>query len=119
MTNETDRGVAVASRAICTAKIRPDSPRHANWIHILGTDTAPIEGPTTGIGSAPGIERAQFYKLQVKALDADQRERLFEYLSAGFGAPRAEVERDIDDPEHGVPVLADDVTVFIDARKFI
>ncbi len=38
------------------------------------------------------------------------------HISQKFGVPPAEVEQGIDDPEHGVPILARDVVVPIPIR---
>ena len=96
-----------------TATIRPDSPRASLWLGVLGTVTVPILSPMPTRGTSPHhpAPGALFYALDVAALTPQQRARLVAATAERFGLSVAQVERDFDDPEHGVPILADDVSV--------
>jgi hypothetical protein len=104
--------------AIVTARIRPDSPRYRDWLHVFGCDVVALASPVPQWAAAPGVPRGEFYALHVPSLSAPARERLVARLADRFGIPPEEVSRAIDGPE-GVPILADDVTVAIDARAFL
>ena len=99
-----------------TATIRKDSPRYPDWLQVFGGDTVQVTSLLPHLANGPGDNPILFYSVDVAALDADQRRRLVEHISRKFHVPPQEVERDIADPEHGVPILAVDVTVAIDAR---
>lgn len=102
-----------------TATIRPESPPYRDWLRVFGTDQVPIMLPYPVRGSAPGVESAEFYKLHVPSLTPDQRSRLVEFIAERFGELPSTVEALMDDPEHGVPIKAEDVLVSVDARAFL
>lgn len=102
-----------------TATISSSSTRAAEWMRVYGSLTIPIKSPVPVAGSAPGLESVRFYHVNVAELTADQRGRLVTFICEKFRRSPAEVERDLDDPDHGVPILADDVTVTFDARMVV
>lgn len=102
-----------------TATIKRECPRYQDWLEVFGTDTIQITMPLPCQGSVPGVAAAEFYKLYVPSLTAEQRARLMAFLAGKFGEPPSIVEALIDDPEHGVPIKADDVSVAVDARAFL
>jgi hypothetical protein len=102
-----------------TATIRSDSPRHGDWLRVFGTSCVRIKGPLSTPARVPGLGIVEVYALDVPSLTAEQRTRLIDDICERFGEARSEVERLIDDPEHGVPLLAADVTVAVDARAFL
>ncbi len=100
------------------AVISEESPRYGDWMKVFGTNRVPVVSPLSHTNNAPGIVAREFYKLNVRALSPEQRARMVAHLAEKFGAPISEVERDIDG-EHGVPILADDVMMILDARAFM
>ena len=97
-----------------TATISNSSPRHASWLRIFGADTVQILSPVPTPGTSPhhnAPDGARFYRLDVAALTAQQRARLIAENAEKFDLDESEVERDLDDPDHGVPILADDVSI--------
>ncbi len=100
-----------------TAMIRDSSPRAAAWRDVFGGDTVPILSPLPIKASGPDGD-AEFYRLDVAALDTAQRGRLVSHLCRRFKLQHIDVEHLIDDPNHGVPILADDVVVPLDLRLF-
>jgi hypothetical protein len=97
------------------AHLSPRSPRYADWLRIFGTDRVQLESPVPHRASVPGRSNVTVYKLDVKALNSQQRERLVEHLCTKFSRTRAEVEADLDGP-HGCPVLDEDLIVSFDRR---
>lgn len=100
------------------AVIDPDCPRAAAWREIFGSDRAPILSPLTVRNMGPNGP-AEFYRLDVGALRPEQRERLIAYLVARWKLDPRQIEVELDDPEHGVPILATEVFVPIDMRLLI
>ena len=95
--------------------IKPDSPRAADWEKVFGGRQVPIKSPLPHRGSAPGHPDALFYELDLAALNPGQRWRLVEHLAARFDEPPAEVAAELMVNGY-VPLLADDLTLTIDAR---
>lgn len=95
------------------ARIHKDCPRRNFWLLVYHSDCVPIETDVPHLASfpAPGPEVAHCYRVRTSALTRDQRRRFLTYM-AGTGSSQAEVERLLDDPEHGLPILAQDVTVY-------
>ncbi|MGH9685268.1 MAG: hypothetical protein ACRD4S_16860 [Candidatus Acidiferrales bacterium] len=106
------------SGMICMATIMKDSPRYRQWADVLGTDTVPIESPNAHLGVFVGIGEAQCYKVAVKQLSPEQIERIVAFVSEKFQISADEV-RDGILGDHGLPILARDVLVSIDARAFL
>lgn len=77
------------------------------WRGIVGGDMVPIVSIVPERVSLPGHCDAIVYMLDLKALDAGQRERLVEFLADKFEQDSQFVEDNLD--AEGVPVLADDV----------
>src|SRR5689334_21490583 len=98
------------------AVISQISPRYEDWMYILGSPEAPIVSPCTVMATAPGLPAPKaFYRLDVTRLTVDQRSRLIERISEKWHLKPSEVEKDISS-EHGIPILADDVTLVVDGR---
>lgn len=100
-----------------TATIRDSSPRAALWRQVFGTETLPIVSPVPKKAEGPDGS-AEFYQLDVAQLDTEQRSRLVSHLCERFKMTHQEVCHLIDDPNHGVPILAEDVIVPLDLRFF-
>lgn len=99
-------------------RIRPESPRAADWRKVFGADAVPLKSPVTHRGAAPGYEEgAEFYQLDLDALTPEQHGRLLEHLSERFGIPRVELAAEI--RRAGVPVLADEVSLSFDMRLLL
>jgi hypothetical protein len=92
-----------------TVRIRPEAPRREDWIAIFGDETMPVTSPVPVRNDAPGLSDKSFYRLDVSRLTPVQRLRLVEYIARKFDIAECEVSRLLDDPEHGMPILADDV----------
>lgn len=95
----------------------PRSPRAAEWIEIYGELSVPLVSPSKERrrSAADGMTVREFYRVAVDKLRPDQRERVIGFVMRKYGIARADLERDLDG-EHGLPILADDVTVSFDAR---
>ena len=94
-----------------SATINEDSPRAADWLKVLGSREVAITSPQPVLASAPGIEAALFYQLDLSALTAEQRARLIAHLAERFHVPLAEVKRDLN--QVGCPLLAEDLIVAV------
>jgi hypothetical protein len=57
--------------------------------------------------------------MDVAKLEPHQRRRLLAHIAGKWNLDPAQVQADIDDPQHGVPILAADVTVAIDLRMVL
>ncbi|MGH9665767.1 MAG: hypothetical protein ACRD9L_15180 [Bryobacteraceae bacterium] len=92
------------------ATISRKSPRYANWMEVYGTDTVEVLDPQPVIHEGPDDARA-FFRLDVDSLTSEQRRRLVRFLSQRWKLGPGEVDHLIDDPQHGVPIRADDVAI--------
>ncbi len=102
-----------------TCKILPQSPRRDTWIQVFGTDELPIVSPLPVLGTGPDGAEAEFYKIDVARLTDAQRRSMVRFLAARWKIPVDQVVQTMKDPQHGVPILAIDVSVAIDARLFV
>lgn len=100
------------------ACIHADSPRAADWEAVMGSREMPLKSVLPILASAPGVPRGLFYALDTQALTDGQRARLVALLARKFDVPAEEVKADLDGP-HGVPILADDVSITFDARLLL
>src|SRR5215831_1757621 len=91
------------------------SPRYENWRKILGSDEAPILSPNP-IKGIFGAEVVDIFRLNVAKLNADQRERLIDFICEKFGASRATAAAEIETASF--PIRAADVVVAFDHRFF-
>lgn len=99
------------SDRVTTAAIRKDSPRAADWLRVFGGLEVPIRSPIAHRAELPGRDPGDVFLLDVAALTAEQTDRLVDFLADRFHADPAEVRADLADPNHGVPILAEDVVV--------
>lgn len=91
-------------------KARITNPdRLALWQAVFGGDEVPIVSIVPQIGSFPGVGEQRFYSLDLKAISAEQRQRLVLSIADKFNLTVDEVAADID--RVGVPILASDVIV--------
>lgn len=100
------------------AIISKSSPRYNEWLEVFGTDRIPLVSPIPYTGSAPGISKAQFYKLDTAALTEDQRIRFVAHISKKFQMSEDLVWGEITS-DNPIPILADDVTVALNLNLFI
>lgn len=98
--------------------INQNSPRRKLWESIFGGPSVPLESPLAVEAEGPDGRR-QFYKLAVSELLPGQRAALVRFLSERWKMPLYEVMKLIDDPAHGVPILADDVVVQMELGAFL
>jgi hypothetical protein len=94
-----------------TGTVRRESPRCQTWLHVFGSTSVPLESPAAVSAWSPEGVLRPFYRVSVQALDAEQRERVVSHLAGAWNLEPAEIERLLDDPKHGLPILADDVIV--------
>lgn len=94
-----------------------DTPATEHLRHIFG-DSLPVVSPIPITAAGPdGV--SEFYKLDVGAISAEQRARLVEDLAMRFHTNPDLIGHLVDDPNHGVPILAAHLVVPIDMRHFI
>lgn len=105
------------------AVISQTSPRYEDWLYVLGSDRTPVTSNVAMPATSPGLSReygirnvAMFYKLDITRITPEQRSRIVERIAVKWGLDTALVERDIEDPAYGVPILADDVAIILDER---
>jgi hypothetical protein len=91
-----------------TATIK-NPERLAFWQEVFGGDTVPILSFVPSAANLPGIPNASVYMLDLRVITAEQRERLIAAIARKFNLPIEEVAAGLD--IHGVPILADDVSV--------
>lgn len=88
-----------------------------NLRRIFG-DSLPVLSPVPIMAQGPdGV--AEFYKLDVAAITPEQRTRLVEDLASRFHSPANLIAHLVDDPNHGVPILAAHLVVPMDPRYCI
>lgn len=95
--------------------ILESSPRAADWQRIFGGLRVRLLSPVPVLADSP-VGRRRFYKADVAALNAGQRERLVSFLAERFSVPPVEVERGLDDAKEGLPILDEDLCVSFDHR---
>ncbi len=100
-----------------TATISSNSPRHIDWLTILGTRTVPITSPAPKLASGPDGTINEFYLLDHNQLSAAQLHRLIAHIAKKWNLPQIEVRRTMEE-YGGVPILAEDVIVACDIRLF-
>lgn len=98
------------------AKIRTGCARYSDWLAMFGTDTVVLQDAIPVLGSAPGIEQGLFYRVSVRHLSPEQRQRAFVYLAQKSGIDIVEVKSKVMGG-HGIPVMVEDVFVSLQERK--
>lgn len=98
--------------------IRPDSERAAWWREVYGSLEVPLVSPVPELGYKPDGLLAQFFRVDVSKLTEEQLERAARFLAEKFGEPVESVREGILG-DHGIPVLAEDVSVTFDARRVL
>jgi hypothetical protein len=98
-----------------TATIDLASPRAAKWLADFGTDTVPIKSPVPHRSHLEGLGVREVYVVDVAALAPEVLERLVRGLAADFAIPPEEVRAGLLG-DHGLPILASEVSVTFDAR---
>lgn len=86
-----------------------DAERATLWREVFGDNQCPIKSIIPRIANLPGKPNSRIYEMDLKAISSDQRQKLVESIAKKFGIPAGEVESGLD--KHGVPILADNVTV--------
>lgn len=82
--------------------------RAAKWRKVFGGDEVPITCPIPIFkADFPRVGEKAYYLLDLRAITADQKERLIASIALDFGRSLSEVRRDIDTV--GVPIIADEV----------
>lgn len=94
--------------------LRPESPRAVDWQRVFGGLTVPLLSPVPTLADSPAGLR-HFYSVDVARLAPAARARAVEHIAERFGVARANVEVGLDDPEQGLPILADDIGLTFDA----
>ena len=91
-------------------RIAESSPRRATWLEVFGTDRVPLLSARPVRATSP-IGIREFYLVDVGELSDEARARVVLYVAKAFRRSPAEVEADLVDGEHGLPVLKEDVTI--------
>lgn len=94
-----------------TATISPESPRHADWLKVYGTDTVYLQSPFAFTAEVEGLGEQSVYMLDLALLTDEQRQRQIDHIAEKFNLDPAVVEAELD--EHGVPILGQDVYITI------
>jgi hypothetical protein len=95
-----------------------DPERRAFWEEIFGGDEVPVVSFLPKLEVLPGYDRPQMcYMLDLKALSDEQRHRLVGALADKFGMSPEFVADNLE--EHGVPILASDVSVSSTDRALV
>lgn len=94
--------------------IDPNCERAEWWRHCYGSLDVPLLSPIPEWRRGPDGTPQRFFKVDMRRLTDEQRERVAAFVADKFSVPiddvRADMERD------GIPILADDVIVSFDAR---
>ncbi len=94
--------------------LRESSPRAEDWRHVFGSLDVPLESPLSVRSETPAGEK-ELYFVAVEKLDEDQVERIVAHLAKKFSVAPEAVREDLGSA-HGLPILAEDVSVSFDAR---
>lgn len=98
-----------------TAIISETSPRAADWVHVFGSRSIPITSPVPHDLLGPdGVVRS-FYRVDLRRMTVDQVARAAALVAERFGVTVADAQVGITG-EHGLPILAEDVSVGFDVR---
>lgn len=93
-----------------------DAQRRTDWMETFGTEVVPIESPTAVKAISPHHPKgALFYRVNVKLLSIEQFERVTRHLASKFRISEDDVAEGLRNGE-GLPILAEDVMVSVDAR---
>jgi hypothetical protein len=103
------------------AILRPESPRHADWVQVFETEAlvetsgvrVPITTPIAERVRLPiGVRQVLFVATDL--LTPSQKARLILYLAVRFNQDPQEVQDAIEaDPRHSVPILDEDLSVVV------
>lgn len=99
------------------ASLNKQSPRYADWLHILGTDRVTLLSPKTA-KTQLGEEACEVYLLDWQDMDEEQSRRLLDFLAKKFGVEASAIEKDLDATGH-FPIREADVTIFYSMRAFL
>jgi hypothetical protein len=95
------------------------SPRYPAWRLVFGSATLPLTSWVPCRALKPDGTEAEFYKCDLGRLTAAQRCRLVVHLVNKTGMPQSEIEAALNHPDHGLPILAEDLTVPIPLSLFL
>jgi len=98
----------MTSETIIYARIRHTSPRHPEWVEVFGSDRIPVRAHRHR-ALFPGKGECDFFFLFLDGISRAARRRLVAHLAERFAETPEEVEKLLEDPKHGVPVLAEDL----------
>lgn len=119
----------MTKRGLWHAILNPSSPRHDDWLRILGTHEVPLKSARTHHADLGEERNVELYKLDIAGLSTDQRERLVHWIRSKFPTATAldDVEgsraftQQINDQLDtvGFPIRFEDVIVSFDYRGFM
>jgi hypothetical protein len=98
------------------ATLTRTSPRYEQWRKILGGDDVPLLTPFDHIATL-GQDTEAVYDLDIGKLDTMQKARLADFIQGRFGAPRKEIETELE--KVGFPIRASDCSVTFSMRAFL
>lgn len=96
--------------------IRENSPRAKDWKWVFGSLSIPLKSPLPVRADGPDGTLQQFYEVDVAKLSASQVERVVVHIAHKHELDADAVRRDLEDPTHGLPILAEDIMVSFDPR---
>lgn len=101
-----------------TGHISQKSPRANEWQRVFGSHDIPLTSPIPcrcNFIDDKGVSTSQkFYFIDIDRLAPEQLEHVAAFVANKFNIPLDDVWDEID--QHGIPILADDVSVIFDAR---
>lgn len=105
--------------AFAIGRIKATSPRHREWLAMLGREEVILESPKAvpaivpvSPGSKSVIETMVYY-VAIAHLSEEELQRIAHYLGHRFQLPPGDIVRGIKEQGRGIPVLASDVDVRI------
>jgi hypothetical protein len=99
------------------ATLNPSSPNFETWLEILRSNRLPLQSATSvsmDLGEEKDIE---VYLLNIEALPLPRRAAFLAHIAEAVGEPIYRVEAEIQ-KHGGFPILAADVIVSPDVRKY-
>ena len=94
-----------------------DADRARMWNAVFGSPRVPVKSIVPTRANLPGRPDVLIYQLDVNVITSEQRAKLCQELGARFGLSPEFVDQELD--EHGVPILADDVSITSTDRRMV
>lgn len=89
--------------------------REMEFLKVFGRTQVNVESPIPHMASIPRKGVVKIFKLDMKLISDDERERLAAHIAEKWKLPIKTVEAELD--RVGLPILADDCTVIIEGLQ--